>query len=79
MSMRTRIRQSLTIDRSIFDNSRFFLQSLTIRRSIFDNSQRRFKNFCQLSKIDQLIVKDCLILILVLMTRSPRLLPLAKS
>ena len=30
--------------------------------------------FCELSKIDLLIVKDCPILVLVLMTRSPRLI-----
>ena len=35
--IRMRIGQSLTIGRSIFDNSRIFLQSLTISKSIFDN------------------------------------------
>ena len=58
MSTRTRIGQSLTIGRSIFDNSRFSIfdnwqvnlwqlagQSLTIR-------EKRFKDFHQLLKID---------------------------
>ena len=51
-------------------------QSLTIGRSNFDNSWKRFKDYCQLSKINPPIVKDSPILVLVLMTRSPRSLPL---
>ena len=43
-------------------------------RAIFDNWQKFLNLFCELSKIDLLIVKDCPILVLVLMTRSPRLI-----
>ena len=52
------------------------ITGMTISRSSFDDSRKRFKDFCQLSKIDPQIVKDCLIIVLVIMTCSPRLLPL---
>ena len=57
--------QSLTIHN-------LFLQSLTISRSIFDNLWKRFKDLCQLSKIDLSIFKDCLILLIY---EGLRLLP----